>query len=101
MKNKYLIPVFFFFLLAQHVFAQDPIVYLPLDTDLNDASGNSLHATDAGTEATAFVEDAQRGTVAKFPLAAHAQLPLDPKLDFGTGDFSVAFWVKIHNTVIP
>src|SRR5690606_40768052 len=59
------------------------------------------HATDAGSEATVFVTDAQRGMVAKFPVAAHAQLPLDPKLFFGTNDFSVAFWVKVNNTVIP
>lgn len=80
---------------------QAPTVYLPLNEDLRDASGNNLHATDAGTEATVFVNDPQRGRVAKFPAAAHAQLPIDPKLDFGTNDFSVAFWVKIPNVVIP
>src|SRR5690606_16350325 len=65
------------------------------------ASGNDLHATDAGAEPTEFVSDAQRGMVAKFPVAAHAQLPIDPKLDFGTNDFSVAFWIKINDAVIP
>ncbi|WPP50838.1 LamG-like jellyroll fold domain-containing protein [Catalinimonas niigatensis] len=102
MKNIYLITVFFFLcLLSQPLQAQGPIVHLPLNTDLNDGSGNNLHATDAGDEATVFVEDATRGTVARFPIAAHAQLPLDPKLDFGTEDFSVAFWVKVDNAAIP
>lgn len=78
--------------------AQSPVVYLPLDQDLNDASGNNLHATDAGTESTKFENDPNRGTVAFFPTAAHAVLPLDPKIDFGTRDFSVGFWVKIANT---
>ncbi|AYB32602.1 T9SS C-terminal target domain-containing protein [Chryseolinea soli] len=81
--------------------AQAPTVYLPLDADLQDASGNNLHATDAGTESTKFEADAQRGPVARFPIGAHATLPLDPKLDFGTNDFSVAFWIRIDNTTIP
>src|SRR5690606_29810345 len=76
-------------------------VYLPFDGDLQDASGNDLHGTDAGTAATTFVEDPARGTVASFPIDAHVTLPIDPKLDFGTGDFTVSFWVKIDDTVIP
>lgn len=83
------------------LYAQAPIVYLPLDEDLNDASGNGLHALDAGSQPTLFTSDAQRGMVARFPTAAHAQLPLDAKLDFGTNDFSVAFWVKIDAALIP
>ncbi|HTF20348.1 MAG TPA: LamG-like jellyroll fold domain-containing protein [Chryseolinea sp.] len=78
--------------------AQAPTVYLPLDQDLNDASGNNLHATDAGTVSTTFENDPQRGTVAHFAAAAHATLPIDPKLDFGTNDFSVAFWIKVPAT---
>lgn len=85
-------------LACRGLLAQGPIVYLPLDTDLKDASGNNLHAADAGTESTKFQNDPQRGTVALFPTAAHAVLPLDPKLDFGTSDFSVAFWIKVPNT---
>ena len=76
-------------------------VYLPLDTALNDASGNKLDAMDKGTESTEFVTDPERGQVAKFPIAAYAQLPLDPKLNFGTGNFSVAFWIKVDPTVPP
>ena len=68
---------------------------------MNDASGNNLNATDAGTESTEFVTDDERGQVAKFPLAAHAQLPLDPKLNFGTDDFSLAFWIKVDPTIPP
>ncbi len=84
------------------VYAQaDPTVYLPLDENLQDASGNNLHATDAGTEPTAFVSDPQRGKVAKFPAAAHAQLPIDPLLLFGTNDFSIAFWIRVDDGMIP
>ncbi len=102
MKYIYLLSIYFlFFLAAQQVWAQEPIVYLPLDSTLNDASGNGLNATDAGTEPAQFINDSQRGMVAKFPVAAHAQFPLDPKLDFGTGDFSVAFWIKVDTTTIP
>ncbi|MCG8307941.1 MAG: T9SS type A sorting domain-containing protein [Cytophagales bacterium] len=82
---------------GQWAFGQDPTVYLPLDQNLNDYSGNGLNATDAGSAATAFVSDSERGMVAFFETAAHAQLPVDPKLNFGTGDFSVAFWIKIEN----
>ncbi len=83
--------------MAHFIYAQGPVAYLPLDNNLNDYSGNALHATDAGTEATTFVADAERGNVAFFATAAHAQLPLDPKLSFGTNDFSVAFWIKVDN----
>jgi len=75
-------------------------VYLPLDMDLNDLSGNVVNATDAGAEPTQFVEDAIRGTVAEFPVAAHAQFPADaPLLDFGTENFSVSFWIKIDPNI--
>lgn len=76
-------------------------VYLPFDGDLNDASGNGLNGTDAGAEPTKFVQDSERGTVANFPVAAHVTLPLDPKIDFGTGDFTISFWVKIDDSAIP
>ncbi|WP_020529712.1 LamG-like jellyroll fold domain-containing protein [Flexithrix dorotheae] len=101
---KYRISLLLLFLIGifQLALAQNPVVYLPLDNNLEDASGNSLHAQDAGTESTVFVEDTERGKVASFPLAAHAQLPLDDKLAFGTGDFSFAFWIKIDpNIPIP
>jgi hypothetical protein len=75
-------------------------IYLPLDTDLNDLSGNGINATDAGTEPTQFVEDAIRGTVAEFPVAAHAQFPVDNLLlDFGADNFSVSFWIKIDPNI--
>ena len=56
-----------------------------------------MNATDEGAVATEFVDDAERGQVAFFPETAYAQLPQDPKLDFGTDDFSFAFWVKIDD----
>ncbi len=101
MRNKITIVGCLIWLLTQASFAQDPIVHLPLDEDLKDASGNELNATDAGTANTEFITDGERGKVAKFVAAAHAQLPLDSRLDFGTADFSFAFWVKIDNTTFP
>jgi len=85
------------FLTAIMASAQGPVVYLPLDTDLKDASGNGLDATDGGgTKATAFVEDAERGKVAYFDTTAFAVLPKNDLLRFGTGqDFSYALWMKI------
>ncbi len=101
MKIKKLLFLGWAFLMVQGALAQGPVVYLPLDDNLNDYSGNGLNATDAGSESTEFVSDADRGQVAKFPIDAHAQLPLDPKLNFGTGDFSIAFWIKVDPTVPP
>ncbi len=97
--NKILFIIITILTISQTGFAQEqgPVVYLPLDNNLNDYSGNGLNAMDGGTEMTEFVDDSERGTVAFFPTSAHAQLPLDPKLNFGTGDFSVAFWIKIDN----
>jgi len=91
----------FYFLLtglfmAMVSLAQGPVVYLPLDNDFTDASGNGFNATDAGTVATAFVNDAERGMVAFFDSAAHASLPKVDPLRFGAGqDFSYACWMKI------
>ena len=77
-------------------FAQDPVVYLPLDDDLEDDSGNGYNAIDSGTVAVQFVEDAERGKVAFFDKRAYAALPYVDALKFGPGqDFSFAMWVKI------
>ncbi|MEQ9287835.1 MAG: LamG-like jellyroll fold domain-containing protein [Cyclobacteriaceae bacterium] len=100
MKRILIIVSSMIMLLTRLSFAQGPIVYLPLDSDLNDTSGNNLHATNGGTADAEFVNDGERGDVAFFPLASHAQLPLDPKLDFGANDFSFAFWVKIDNNTL-
>uniref|UniRef100_UPI003216F74E LamG-like jellyroll fold domain-containing protein n=1 Tax=uncultured Draconibacterium sp. TaxID=1573823 RepID=UPI003216F74E len=84
-------------LIAMVSFAQGPVVYLPLDTDLSDASGNGNDATDAGVTATAFVDDAERGKVAFFDTTSHATLPIVDALKFGAGqDFSYALWMKIN-----
>ena len=92
-KNLYL-TLLFVFMVATSI-AQGPVVYLPLDSDLKDASGNALDATDAGTAPTVFVDDAVRGKVAYFEKAAHATLPKVDKLRFGAGqDFAFSFWVK-------
>ena len=78
-----------------------PTAYYPLDADLNDASGNNYHATDEGTTAVEFIKDDVRGRVAHFAVDAHAFLPYTADLSIGTGDFSIAFWVKIPNDPIP
>jgi hypothetical protein len=71
-------------------------VYLPLDEDLGDLSGNGLNASDIGSASTNFVEDLTRGKVAEFLADAHAALPLVPELSFvNNNNFSVAFWVNI------
>ena len=93
--KKILFSIITAIVIAHAGYAQGPVVYLPLDDNLNDYSGNALNAADQGTEPTIFVDDSERGKVAFFPLAAHAQLPVDPKLAFGTGDFSVGFWIKV------
>ncbi len=97
-KNLHLLFAFWF-LLAYVAIGQGPVVYLPLDDNLNDASGNGLNATDAGTEVTQFVNDPVRGKVAFFPTKAHAVLPKVDALRFGPGqDFAFAFWLKMNPT---
>jgi hypothetical protein len=74
-----------------------PVVYLPLDTDLTDASGNGNDAANGGVIAASFVEDPQRGKVAFFDTTAHAVLPKVDALKFGAGqDFSYSLWMKIN-----
>ncbi|RIH66902.1 T9SS C-terminal target domain-containing protein [Mariniphaga sediminis] len=70
------------------------LVYLPLDSDLKDASGNGYDATDAGTVATTFVSDPDRGQVAYFDRLSHAALPKVDDLRLGTRDFSFSLWIK-------
>lgn len=65
-KKFYLILVCLFLSVVTFAQSEGPVVYLPLDTDLTDASGNGYHATDSGKIATAFVNDEVRGQVAFF-----------------------------------
>src|SRR5262249_2055120 len=57
-------------------------VFLPLNTNLSDFSGNAIHAADAGAVPTLFIKDPDRGDVAQFPATAHAQFPLVSELDY-------------------
>jgi len=99
MKKKLHILFLFGFFLAFVAKGQGPVVYLPLDDDFTDASGNGLNAADAGTEQTQFVIDPVRGKVAFFPTKAHAVLPKVDALRFGPGqDFAFAFWLKMNPT---
>jgi len=74
-------------------------VYLPLDNDLNDASGNRLDAAqgDLATAKVSFVTDPDRGRVASFVAGSYATLPkhvlLRPSL---TQNFSFSMWVKLQ-----
>uniref|UniRef100_UPI0032178BF4 LamG-like jellyroll fold domain-containing protein n=1 Tax=uncultured Draconibacterium sp. TaxID=1573823 RepID=UPI0032178BF4 len=70
------------------------LVYLPLDSDLKDVSGNGYDATDVGTVATMFVSDPDRGQVAYFDRLSHAALPKVDDLRLGTRDFSFSLWIK-------
>jgi len=74
------------------------LVHLTLDYDLKDYSGNNHHATDAGTVATSFVEDPERGMVAYFEKAAHAVLPKAEDLKTGTDGFAYSLWIKCPPT---
>ncbi|PWK72545.1 Ig-like domain-containing protein [Mucilaginibacter oryzae] len=73
-------------------------VYLPLDNDLTDASGNKLDAMPGETATTnvTFVTDPERGRVASFAAGAYASLPKNDLLRPGiTKDFSFSLWVKL------
>lgn len=70
------------------------IVYLPMDSDLKDVSGNGFDATDVGTVATTFVSDPERGQVAYFDRLSQAALPKVDPLRFGTRDFAFSLWIK-------
>ncbi len=74
------------------------LVYLPMDNDLSDVSGNRFDGTQ-GVKASAkvsFVTDAVRGRVASFPAGSYATLPrhdlLRPSL---TQNFTFSFWTKL------
>ncbi|MCC6289585.1 MAG: Ig-like domain-containing protein [Chitinophagaceae bacterium] len=74
------------------------LVYLPMDNDLYDVSGNRFDAMQ-GPTATAkvgFVTDPQRGRVASFVAGSYAVLPKHDLLRPGlTQSFSVSFWTKL------
>lgn len=74
------------------------LVYLPMDNDLADVSGNRFDAMQ-GPKASAkvtFVSDAQRGRVASFVAGSYAVLPKHNLLRPGlTQSFSISFWTKL------
>jgi len=70
------------------------VVYLPLDEDLKDLSGNSLDGIDKGGVPTVFQDDPERGRVAYFDGLSEVVLPDDDLLKFGKSDFSFSFWIK-------
>lgn len=74
------------------------LVYLPMDNDLSDVSGNRFDAMQ-GERASAkvsFVTDAIRGRVASFVAGSYAVLPRHDLLRPGlTQSFSFSFWTKL------
>jgi hypothetical protein len=80
----------------------DLVVHLPMDSDLNDISGNLLNAH-LGATATAdyeFVDDPERGNVIHFPSGSYASLPKHNLLrPAGDQSFTVNFWVKVSTAI--
>ncbi|PWJ57055.1 Ig-like domain-containing protein [Dyadobacter jejuensis] len=76
----------------------DLAVYLPLDQDLSDASGNRFDASNGSTASAPveFTNDPIRGKVANFVAGSFAVLPkhsmLRPSL---TQNFSINIWMKL------
>ncbi len=74
------------------------LVYLPMDNDLSDVSGNRFDAMQGPTASAkvSFVTDPQRGRVASFVAGSYAVLPKHNLLRPGlTQSFSVSFWTKL------
>lgn len=74
------------------------LVYLPMDNDLSDVSGNRFDAMQGPTASAkvTFVTDAHRGRVASFAAGSYAVLPKHNLLRPGlTESFSVSFWIKL------
>jgi methionine-rich copper-binding protein CopC len=73
-------------------------VYLPMDYDLSDASGNKLDAIlgDKATTQFSFITDPERGRVASFPAGSYAVLPKHNLLrPSATQNFSYSMWFKV------
>lgn len=75
------------------------LVYLPMDNNLSDVSGNRFDAMQ-GPKASAkvtFVSDAQRGRVASFAAGSYAVLPKHDLLRPGLSQsFTISFWTKLQ-----
>ncbi|MGN6491634.1 MAG: Ig-like domain-containing protein [Agriterribacter sp.] len=74
------------------------LVYLPMDNDLSDVSGNRFDAMQGPTASAkvTFVTDAQRGRVASFGAGSYAVLPKHDLLRPGLStSFSFSFWTKL------
>jgi len=74
------------------------LVYLPMDNDLSDASGNRFDAMQGPTASAkvGFVTDPERGRVASFVAGSYAVLPKHDLLRPGLStSFSFSFWTKL------
>ncbi len=76
----------------------DLAVYLPLDQDLSDASGNKFDGSNGSTASAQvqFTNDPIRGKVANFVAGSFAVLPKHNLLrPSATQDFSINIWMKL------
>lgn len=74
------------------------LVYLPMDNDLSDVSGNKFDAVqgEKATSKVSFVTDGVRGRVASFVAGSYATLPKHNLLRPGLNQsFSISFWTKL------
>jgi hypothetical protein len=79
------------------------VAFYPLDGDSNDASGNFHHAYQGHIEYGSNRKGSS-GTAAKFDASRsdYLRIPDSADFDFGTGDFTVAFWMYAEsNTDAP
>jgi hypothetical protein len=70
-----------------------------LDGNTTDSSGNTNHGTWTGNLAAATLNGLYYlGKALQFNGTNYVTIPDNPTVNFGTGDFSIAFWVKTTET---
>jgi len=99
--KKFFYISFLWCLMAISAIAQDPVVYLPMNSDLKDVSGNHLNGIDMGDVPVAFTFDAVRNdSVAFFATKSYVQITKSDLLRFGADqDFAFSFWFKQDSAV--
>ena len=77
--------------------AEDGLVaHWPLARDGKDTSGNGLHAKAHGVE---FAANGRRASACFDGRQSWLQAPVDERLKFGTGDFSISLWVHTEKSL--
>ena len=70
--------------------AADLTGYWPLNGDCRDRSGNDLHGVNHGVRLEDATFDGK---------SSYIEIPASPKLQLGTGDFTVAAWVRTEQNI--